>query len=107
MAKHLLHVGFLLAVAALAFKAAFMPPRMRATLRPGESAMLGEGVLVLKAFDVPKYPSGSPRQYVSDVHVVRMGGKDRDGNVRKPSAEHAQISVNHPMRWDEIGRAHV
>ena len=62
MAKHLLHLGFLLAVGALALKAAFMPPRMRATLRPGESAALGDGVLVLKAFDVPKYPSGMPRQ---------------------------------------------
>ena len=98
MAKHLLHLGFLLAVGALALKAAFMPPRMRATLRPGESAALGDGVLVLKAFEVPKYPSGMPRQYVSDVHMVRMGGGE--GDARKPSAEHAKISVNHPMRWD-------
>ncbi len=100
MAKHLLHLGFLLAAGALALKAAFMPPRMRATLRPGESASLDGGVLVLKAFDVPKYPSGKPRQYVSDVHVVQMGGKGADGTVRRPVAEHARISVNHPMRWN-------
>ena len=98
MAKHLLHIGFLLAVGALALKAAFMPPRMQASLRPGESAALDDGVLVLKGFDVPKYPSGKPRQYVSDVHVISMG--DRTRPDAKPKAEHAKISVNHPMRWN-------
>ena len=94
MAKHLMHIGFLLAVGALALKAAFMPPRMQATLKPGESAALGEAVLVLKGFEVPKYPSGKPRQYVSDVHMVSSG----DGGM--PKAVHAKISVNHPMRWN-------
>ena len=97
MAKHILHIGFLLAVGALALKAAFMPPRMQASLRPGESAVLDDGVLVLKGFDVPKYPSGKPRQYVSDVHVISTG--DRARPDAKPKAEHARISVNHPMRW--------
>ena len=93
MAKHLLHIGFFLAVVALALKAAFMPPRLQASLRPGESAMLGDDVLALKSFSVPKYPNGKPRQYVSEVHVLSMGGGD------KPEAVHATISVNHPMRW--------
>ena len=100
MAKHLLHIGFLLAILTLLLKAAFMPPRMRALLKPGESASLGDGVLVLKAFNVPKYPSGNPCQYVSDVHMVRVGGRDADGTMRVPIADHARISVNHPMRWD-------
>ena len=96
MAKHLLHLGFMLAVGALALKAAFMPPRMQAPLKPGESAMLEDGVLVLKGFVVPKYDDGKPRQYISDVHVV--SGTAGDG--RKPEAKHAKISVNHPLRWN-------
>ena len=93
MAKHLLHLGLLLAVGALSLKAAFMPPRLQASLRTGESAMLGDDVLALKSFEVPKYPDGKPRQYVSEVHVLAM----KDGG--KPEAVHATISVNHPMRW--------
>ena len=93
MAKHFLHIGLLLAVAALALKAPFMPPRLRATLKPGESAVLEDGVLVLKGFTVPKYPDGRPRQYVSDVHLVTHGAEG------SPEALHATISVNHPMRW--------
>ena len=96
MAKHFLHLGLLLAVGALALKAAFMPPRMQASLKPGESAALDGGVLVLKGFDVPKYPDGKPRQYVSDVHVV-SGIGSKGG---KPEAVHAKISVNHPLRWN-------
>ena len=96
MAKHLLHLGFLLAVGALALKAAFMPLRMQATLKPGESAVLDDGVLVLKGFAVPRYSDGKPRQYVSDVHVISgMGEKGR-----RPSAVHDKISVNHPLRWN-------
>ena len=95
MAKHLLHLGFLLAVGALALKAAFMPPRMQAPLKPGESAMLEDGVVVLKGFEVPKYKDGKPRQYVSDVHVI--SGTASEGC--KPEATHARISVNHPLRW--------
>ena len=93
MAKHLLHLGLLLAVGALVLKAAFMPPRLQASLKPGESAMLGDDVLALKSFEVPKYPDGKPRQYVSGVHVLAMKGGG------KPEAVHATISVNHPMRW--------
>ena len=96
MAKHLLHLGFLLAVGALALKAAFMPPRMQATLKPGESAALDGGVLALKGFDVPKYSDGRPRQYVSDVHVISGTG----GKGSRPEAVHAKISVNHPLRWN-------
>ena len=98
MAKHLLHLGFLLAVGALALKAAFMPPRLQASLRPGEHAMLGGDILVLKGFSVPKYPSGKPRQYESDVHVVSMARGTGEAAAR-PKAVHAKISVNHPMRW--------
>ena len=96
MAKHLLHLGFLLAVGALALKAAFMPPRLQASLRPGEHAMLDGDILVLKGFSVPKYPSGKPRQYESDVHVVSVAR----GAAERPKAVHAKISVNHPMRWN-------
>lgn len=98
MAKHLLHLGFLLAVGALALKAVFMPPRMQASLKPGESAVLEDGVIVLKGFEVPKYQDGKPRQYVSDVHIISgMGAGKKSG---KPEAVHAKISVNHPLRWN-------
>ena len=99
MAKHLLHIGFLLAIAALALKAAFMPPRMQVALRPGESAALQNGVLALKRFSVPKYPNGKPRQYVSDVHMLSMGTVG-DAGSGQPRAVHASISVNHPLRWN-------
>ena len=96
MTKHFLHLGFLLAVGALALKAAFMPPRMQVSLKPGESAELDGGVLVLKSFEVPKYSDGRPRQYISDVHVV----SGMDGKGGRPKTEHARISVNHPFRWN-------
>lgn len=96
MAKHFLHLGFLLAVGALALKAAFMPPRMQVSLKPGESAALDGGVMVLKGFEVPKYSDGRPRQYISDVHVI----SGMDSRNRKPEAVHAKISVNHPLRWN-------
>ncbi|MBO5940547.1 MAG: cytochrome c biogenesis protein CcsA [Kiritimatiellae bacterium] len=96
MSKHLLHLGFLLAIGALVLKAAFMPPKMQVALAPGESAAIDGGVLVLKSFEVPKYPDGKPRQYISDVHVLSgMGDKTRNPEVR-----HAKISVNHPFRWN-------
>lgn len=95
LAKHLLHIGFLMAVAALALKAFFMPPRMQARLRPGESAMLENEAIALKRFSVPKYPGGKPKQYVSDVHVVSVK-KTEDGEL--PEVVHATVSVNHPLR---------
>ena len=98
MVKHFLHLGFLLAVGALALKAAFMPPRMQAPLKPGESAMLEDNVIVLKGFEVPKYQDGKPRQYISDVHVI--SGMGVRGKSDRPKAVHAKISVNHPLRWN-------
>jgi cytochrome c biogenesis factor len=96
MLKHLLHLGFLLAIGALALKAVFMPPKMQVALAPGESAAIDGGVLVLKGFEVPKYPDGRPRQYISDVHVV----SGMNGPVQKIEVHHAKISVNHPLRWN-------
>jgi hypothetical protein len=76
-----------------------MPPRLQASLRPGEHAILDGDILVLKGFSVPKYPSGKPRQYESDVHVVSVA-RGADEAAGKPKAVHAKISVNHPMRWN-------
>ena len=96
MAKHLFHLGFLLAIVTLALKAFFMPPRLQVSLKPGECASLDGGVLVLKGFDVPKYSDGRPRQYISDVHVMSAIGGEGVGM----EVSHAKISVNHPMRWN-------
>lgn len=87
-----LHLGFALAAGALALKAFCPIEKGEAALRAGESVDLDGDVLVLKRFDVPKYPSGNPRQYVSSVHVVCPNG---DG---APEVVNAEISVNHPLR---------
>jgi len=45
--------------------------------------------LHLERFEVKRYPSGSPRQFVSTVRICDM---------RMESPSEAQISVNHPLR---------
>ena len=83
-------LGFCCAAAALGLKAVMPGPRGSVSLGAGDSVELdGGAVLVLKEFRVPKYPSGKPRQYESDVHVVESG-------LSEPV--HATISVNHPLR---------
>ena len=88
----LLLLGFGCAALSLGLKAVMPGPRGSVSLAAGDSVELdGGAVLVLKDFRVPKYPSGKPRQYESDVHVVENG-------VSEPV--HATISVNHPLRWN-------
>lgn len=88
----LLLLGFGCAALSLGLKAVMPGPRGNVSLAAGDSVELdGGAVLVLKDFRVPKYPSGKPRQYESDVHVVENG-------VSEPV--HATISVNHPLRWN-------
>ena len=85
LSAYLCHVGFLLALAALALKALLPGPRGEVTLSKGECAELGGETFVLKDFRVEKYPSGKPSQFVSEIHFV-------------PKVEHATVSVNHPLR---------
>lgn len=87
-----LHLGFALAVGTLALKALCPIERDEVPLCAGECVDLDGDVLALKRFDVPKYPDGSPRQYVSSVHVVCPNGEGA------PSVVNAEISVNHPLR---------
>lgn len=85
-------LGFGCAAAALGLKAVMPGPRGSVSLCAGDSVELDDGaVLVLKEFRVPKYPSGKPRQFESDVHVVERGAAE---------PTHATISVNHPFRWN-------
>ncbi len=92
LARIFLHLGFALAVGTLALKAFCPIEKGEASLRAGESVDLDGDILVLKQFAVPKYPSGSPRQYVSSVHVVCPNGSGM------PEVVNADISVNHPLR---------
>lgn len=83
-------VGLACVAAALALKAVMPGPKGQVELEAGDSVELeGGAILVLKDFRVPKYPSGRPRQFESDVHIVGAG-----------EPVHATVSVNHPLRWN-------
>jgi len=90
LAFGLLAVGFVCAIAALAGKAVRPGSRGTVVLAPGESVELEDSTLVLHDFRVPKYATGKPRQFVSDVRLLDVGSTQ---------AVHAVISVNHPLRW--------
>lgn len=85
----LLAVGFAAVAAALALKAAQNTPRGRVVLSPGEAVEIGEDVLVLSEFTIPKYPSGKPRQYLSEVELLE-GERVTTG----------EIAVNRPLIWN-------
>ena len=88
----LLLLGFGCAALSLGLKAVMPGPKGGVTLAVGDSVELdGGAILVLKDFRVPKYPSGKPCQYESDVHIVESG---------EAGPVHATISVNHPLRWN-------
>lgn len=76
--------------AALGLKALSHQTRGTVMLSPGETVDLEGTTLRLKSFAVPKYPSGKPRQFVSEVQF----GSDDANPVR--------ISVNHPYRRDGL-----
>ncbi len=89
-----LHLGFALAVSALAFTragrmAGLLPPPIEVDLAPGEAMQVEDAVVALKRFRVPRYESGKPRQFVSEVHYMAGGAKG--------SVENVGISVNHPL----------
>lgn len=85
----LLAVGFAAVAVALALKAAQNTPRGRVVLSPGEAVEIGEDVLVLSEFTIPKYPSGKPRQYLSAVELLE-GERVTTG----------EIAVNRPLVWN-------
>lgn len=89
-----LHLGFALAVVALALTRAgrmvgMFPPPADIDLMSGEAMQIEDAVVSLKRFSVPRYTSGRPKQYVSEVHCMTGGGI---GAVEK-----AEISVNRPL----------
>ena len=77
-----------LAVAAIAY---FLPRETtELVLADGDRGIVDEETVVrLKHFSIPKYPSGRPRQYLSEVKVSGDGGD---------SWQEATVSVNHPLR---------
>ena len=82
-----------LIIAGLAFAVlAYLLPRERNELEltDGDRGIVDENVAVrLKAFSIPTYPSGKPRQYVSALKWSADGGE---------SWSDADVSVNHPLR---------
>ena len=93
IARVCLHLGFAFAAGTLALKHFCPIERAEVDLAPGECADVDGDVLALKDFQVPKYPSGAPRQYVASAHLI--SGMRADGGA---AARHAEISVNHPLR---------
>lgn len=89
-----LHLGFACAVAGLALtrigrRLDMLPPPIEIDLAPGEAMQVEDAVVALKRFRVPRYESGKPKQFVSDVHYMAEGAKG--------SVENVEISVNHPL----------
>lgn len=86
MMRALLIAGLALAVLA------YLLPRERneLVLTDGDRGIVDEEVVVrLKAFSIPTYPSGKPRQYVSALKWSADGGE---------SWSDSEVSVNHPLR---------
>ena len=77
-----------LAVAAIAY---FLPrDATELVLADGDRGIADEETVVrLKHFSIPEYPSGRPRQYLSEVKVSGDGGD---------TWQEAVLSVNHPLR---------
>ena len=89
-----LHLGFACAVAGLALtrigrRLDMLPPPIEIDLAPGEAMQVEDAVVALKRFRVPRYESGKPKQFVSDVHYMAEGARG--------SVENVEISVNHPL----------
>ena len=86
MMRALLIAGLALAVLA------YLLPRERneLVLTDGDRGIVDENVVVrLKAFSIPTYPSGRPRQFVSALRWSADGGE---------SWSDTDVSVNHPLR---------
>lgn len=93
--KHLLHLGLLLAILGLVIgkcgpKVGLGPQPHELVMAEGDRAEVdARTVLYLEKFEICRYPSGKPRQYVSSVKVIDQ--------VDHTLAA-AEISVNHPLR---------
>ena len=83
--------ALLIAGLALAVLAYLLPlERNELVLTDGDRGIVDEDVVVrLKAFSIPTYPSGKPRQFVSALKWSADGGE---------SWSDADVSVNHPLR---------
>ena len=89
-----LHVGFACTVAALALtrtgrRLDMISPTVDVDLSPGEAVQVEDSVMVLKRFGIPRYASGKPKQYVSELHYMAAESKG--------AVEDVSISVNHPF----------
>ena len=93
--KHLLHLGFALALIGLFVgkcgpRFGWFPAPHELVMAEGDRAEVDETtVLYLEKFDIRHYPSGKIRQYVSSVKVI---------DQERHSLAAAEISVNHPLR---------
>ena len=93
--KHLLHIGFALALLGLLVgkcgpRFGWFPAPHELVMAEGDRAQVDEGiVLYLDKFEVLRYPSGKPRQYASSVKVI---------DQERHTLDAVRISVNHPLR---------
>ena len=84
-------LGLVLATVALAIRHFEKDARGQVSLAAGDAVEIGAETLVLRKFEIERYPSGKPRQFVSEVSVI-VPGEDA-----LPSAVNSKISVNHPL----------
>ena len=103
----LLATGVGCATLALALKYGETHTRGTVALSAGEAVELGDDTLLLKSFSVPKYPSGRPRQFISEVAIIpgettAVGGRQETASVQQQDLFSATISVNHPLRWKDF-----
>ena len=93
--KHLLHIGFALALLGLFIgkcgpRFGWFPAPHELVMAEGDRAQVDEDVvLYLDKFEILQYPSGKPQQYVSSVKVI---------DQERHSLDAVRISVNHPLR---------
>lgn len=89
-AGHLLHVGILLALLGLEMRHFASPEPRDISMAPGDTVTIDVSrAIYLEKFDIPTWPSGKPRQFVSRVHVYEQG---------RATERVADVSVNHPLR---------
>jgi len=80
-------LGFLCCSVALGIRAVSHRTHETLELAIGEAAEVAGDTLVLMSLDIPRYPSGNPRQYESGVLLISEG-----------QTTPVTISVNHPLR---------
>ncbi len=99
----LVHAGLVVLMVGAAW-GALAGQRLERFLAPGRELELLDSrgnsqlTLVLDAFSIQRDPAGRPEQFTSRLRILPAG---REGGP-KPEAKAAEISVNHPLRYQGV-----